>query len=251
MSQSATLCDAAGAGDVAAVATLLDARCNVNEIDDSGSTPLILAAEEGHVAVLQKLIDARANVNATNNRQDTALSVAVYAEDLEAAEVLVSCGLPHSYVVGLCRAAVNDHVDMIALLVGAKADVNCLHPTDLSPLHWASSKGSANAVKWLLEASAEVDCCGYRDHTPLTFACVHSGGGGEVIRALVDGGADINSQDERGCTALSLACRSGYHDAIQVLTAAGADVGLADYDDETPLDKALFDGPFFFASRGV
>lgn len=59
------LCDAAIAGDLRRINTLLAAHAEVNAAADDGATALMLAAQNGHLEVVQALLAARAAVNAT------------------------------------------------------------------------------------------------------------------------------------------------------------------------------------------
>ena len=52
----------------------------------------------------------------------------------------------------------------------------------------------------------------------------------DVIKLLVDSGADINAADNKGCTALMRAAYSGYPELVKFLLDSGADKSKTDYD---------------------
>jgi ankyrin repeat protein len=59
------------------------------------------------------------------------------------------------------------------------------------------------------------------------------------LRSLLDAGADIDSRDTDGRTALMLATLNGRLDAVQLLLAHGADRAIADTRGVTPLAAAI------------
>jgi hypothetical protein len=54
-----------------------------------------------------------------------------------------------------------------------------------------------------------------RNVTPLLAACVHQNW--DVVKALIDLGADVNKADQDGYTALMRACRSGQTSVVDLL----------------------------------
>ena len=62
----------------------------------------------------------------------------------------------------------------------------------------------------------------------------------DVIKRLVDEGADVNRQTQYGHeTPLELAARDNYTEAVQLLLDNGADINLKNNDNKTPLHVAL------------
>ena len=66
---------------------------------------------------------------------------------------------------------------------------------------------------------------------------IHAVGTGhiEVVSRLLKSGADVNARDERGRTALVLACRQGHTDIVRELVKHGSDVDVKDNSGWTPL----------------
>ena len=52
----------------------------------------------------------------------------------------------------------------------------------------------------------------------------------DIIKLLVEKGADINAQDGRGCTALMRAAYIGYPELVNFLLEHGADKSVKDYE---------------------
>jgi uncharacterized protein len=69
-----------------------------------------------------------------------------------------------------------------------------------------------------------------------------SEGNVETIRALLDGGQNVDARDEHGQTALMNAARVGHEQVIQVLVDAGADLNATAKYNLTALMLAIING---------
>jgi uncharacterized protein len=78
------------------------------------------------------------------------------------------------------------------------------------------------------------------DRTPLMFSS--QGGRVEVVRWLLDQGADIDESDRGGQTALCLACSAARPAVVKLLLERGADPAIADRLGWTPLMAASSQG---------
>jgi ankyrin repeat protein len=97
--------------------------------------------------------------------------------------------------------------------------------------------GLANLARCAIEAGVSPDVR-YPSQTPVLVRAAQQGDS-RVVRVLLDAGADCNTVDSRGCTALSCAALSGQLDCVQLLLAAGADPLTADHLGNTPLIVAV------------
>ena len=104
-------------------------------------------------------------------------------------------------------------------------------------IHDFAQKGELESVISLIEQNPELVNARDKDgRTPLHWACrgVHL----EVVRFLVDKGADVNAEDSNKVVPLhSLAVRNNT-EAIELLLAKGADVDAKDYGADTALHYA-------------
>src|SRR5262245_4218986 len=121
------------------------------------------------------------------------------------------------------EAAMSGNRDAVRALLKDGADVNTAQADGMTALHWAAQKGDVELAQVLLYASANVRATtrigGY---TPLLIASRN--GDAAMIRTLLEGGADANSQTTNGTTALMLASAAGKADAVNALLERGANV---------------------------
>ncbi len=121
-----------------------------------------------------------------------------------------------------------DDLPTVLSYIASGADPNAM-PLDGSttPLHNASRNGNVEMIKALIQAGADVNSTTNNPNS-LDFAPLHeaaSTGNVEAIRALVAAGADINyyPPDSLHATALRQAAFKGHRDAVAELLALGAD----------------------------
>jgi ankyrin repeat protein len=124
----------------------------------------------------------------------TALSDAVLAGRVEAAERLIGAGadVDHTDVTGetlLMAAVMNRDLPMARLVIAHGADVNARTRLG-TPLILAAATRSAAMANLLLEAGAAVDGTTEDGETPLARAASDPQGSLELIRVLLDAGAD-------------------------------------------------------------
>ena len=161
-------------------------------------------------------------------------------------------------------AAETGHVEVAMALLGAGADKNMqsdVLESGLTALMRASSNGHTEIVRLLLEADADkdlrlADLQAQRDTAAARFPVFRNlgppamtaltlasqGGHVEIVRLLLEAGADKNLQDGNGRTALILASEWDHVEIVCLLLEAGADVNLQNGNGWTALMKASFGG---------
>lgn len=91
-----------------------------------------------------------------------------------------------------------------------------------TPLMCAAREGQKNIVKLLIDNGADPnikDCIGA---TALHFAL--DSGDFAIVALLVNAGVDVNTRDITGGSPLSIAAARGYYEIVQLLLSNGADV---------------------------
>ena len=104
-----------------------------------------------------------------------------------------------------------------------------------TPLHYAAVSGLDDIVRYLVDQHGQVvDAPGFSSNeTPLSSAS--RSGHLEVVRVLLQYGADASAQDKRKSTPLHRASERGHLNVARVLIEHGAEAGVQDVDKSTPL----------------
>lgn len=93
-------------------------------------------------------------------------------------------------------------------------------------LMYASQWGFIDIVKILIDKGADINIRGLYGNTALTFAT--QSGFVEIVKILIDNGAELNIKDDGGYTALMYASMDGYIDIAIILIEKGADINIKD-----------------------
>ena len=187
---------AAGKGDLAAVERLIRDGASVAARDGRGRTALLAATHGNHVAVARALIAAGADVNAKDDIQDSPF---LYAGAEGRTEIL-----------------------KMTLPTADLKSTNRYGGTALIP---AAHHGHPEAVRILLGTAIDKDHVNNLGWTALLEAVILGNGGPahtEIVRMLIEAGANPDIADREGVTPLAHAKRRGFAGMIRILEARGA-----------------------------
>jgi uncharacterized protein len=189
------LVTAAAAGDTAEVRRLLAAGADPDTRDARGRTAVTAAAAGEHAETTRALIDAGADVDLQDDDRSNALLV---------------CG--ETGDVAVLREVLRARPDLTR--------TNRFGGTALIP---ASDRGHVEVVRELLRTRIDADHVNRLGWTALLEAVILGDGGSahqEIVRLLVDAGADTSIADRDGVTPLEHAQQRGYDEMVRTLTAA-------------------------------
>ena len=175
------------------------------QIADDKLTPLMRAAETGNVDDVRKLLKAGANVNEALGRLGiTALTFAAARGHLEVAKLLLDAGADPNAAGGVAHVgfftvlnhAMNPHnknrLEIIDTLIAAGARLNPPNSWPTSPLDTAVSANDIAMVKELLKRGSDVNWENQIGSTALVTAILVSERNVEIVRLLLEAGADPN-----------------------------------------------------------
>lgn len=232
---------AIGSGSESVVDTLILAGADPNIVDNNGNTPLICAADLGHTSMIKTLLAAGADASHCAHDGRSALHAAAKSGEEEMVSALLNKGVD----INVCdengetplvsavktgkNSAANSPVAAKALkaakaLLAAGAVVKTRGNDGCSALDWAATNGHADIVKAFLRYGAKANGCDVVDgRTALHRAAASTADTEDAIKALIDGGADINAYNEKGYTPLTDATRRFDCKSMLALLRNGAD----------------------------
>ena len=157
---------------------------------------LIAAAWENDLAEARRLIDEGADVNAKDDSVQSA------------------------YLISTSEG----YLELLQLTLEHGADVSSLDSFNGTGLIRAADRGHVDIVRELLETEIDVDHVNNLGWTALLEAIILGDGGPrhtEVVRLLVDAGADVNLADGNGVSPLKHAADREHVEMVEILEAAG------------------------------
>ncbi|MEV8468099.1 ankyrin repeat domain-containing protein [Fluviibacterium sp. DFM31] len=209
---------AAARGAREIVASLLDHGAVLDHANLGGTTPLLAAVQASRRRMVTDLIAAGANVNVANREGITPVMAAAFEGDSR----------------------------MLGALLEAGGDPDVQDRHGKGALVYAAGRAFPAIVGQLLAAGADADQVWGFDLTALMWAAGHANDapaadGIEVARQLLDAGALLYRQDDRGRTALMIAAERGHLMMVDYLLQAGANPGLQDKTGARAADLAAND----------
>ncbi|XP_061522256.1 protein phosphatase 1 regulatory subunit 16A isoform X2 [Phycodurus eques] len=199
-----TLLDAAARNDLDEVRELLNSGVSPDLVNEDGLTALHQCCIDDFVGVVQCLLDAGACINACDSELWTPLHAAA------------TCG----------------HTGLVQLLIQAGADLTAINADGDMPHDLCEDEATLELLEMVMAeqgiTQVRIDeCRGAKEAAMLAD-----------IRALVQNGADLNSQDDNGTTLLHIASANGYLSVAELLLEHKAQVEVKDCDGWTPLHAA-------------
>ncbi len=222
------------ATDLEKVRLLVEHGADVNIASKAGRTALLIAAGSNPSAeIVRYLIAHGADVKATDATHGTTLFAATLGNDTESIRILIAAGVDvnapgDAGVTPLMNTAAN--VEAVKMLLAKGAKVNAISadtfgevkngPIALgrfTALQRATTGGSAESVRALLDAGADINTPDIRGMTPLMLAIGTDHPNQAVVDLLLARGADPNIKSVAGETALDWARKSGRRPTLDAL----------------------------------
>jgi ankyrin repeat protein len=141
----------------------------------------------------------------------------------------------------LSAAAYMGSAPIVQLFIDKGADPKATDNTQKSAIVYAAGRGFFPVVRLLLDHGVDVNTKYGNDLTALMWASGYSAEAGvkdvdQTMTLLIEKGARLDDQDNRGRTALMIAAELGHAGAVDLLLAHGADKSLKDKQGKTAGD---------------
>ena len=254
-----------------------------------GHTPLLFAIKEGNLKIVEFLLQNGAEVDRIVER-DNPLHYATKKGNLELIKLLFSHGADVNKTLGdekltpLGRAAEYGHLEVVKYLVAEGADVNKAKQGGFTPLLRAAYQDHLEVVEFLLKNGANINediIYENRDivKDPLIIA-VYKGeldkvehlcknyanshiyikdnlrravkiGRVEMVKCLLDNGAEVDKANNIRYTLLHLAAQKGHPDIVRLLFDYGADSTVFIDKEKTNLFRTIYVASFDTYSDNV
>jgi len=144
--------------------------------------------------------------------------------------------------ISIHRAAWEGNIKAIGQHLAAGKDVNA--KDDLygdTPLLWATGFGHKEVIKMLIDKGANVNSKAEGGWTPLHYAT--GGNDQEIVKLLIAKGADLNSKNAKDqITPLHWAAWRGHKEVAELLIIKGAAINTKNKSGGTPLHNAAWKG---------
>jgi len=191
----------------------------------------LIAAEQGQLETLKKCLDNGVDINVTNRQGRTAIINASLNKHYECVSFLINAGADIDKQDQTCfnpflLSCLNNDLTLLRLVLPANPNLDLLTRFGGVGITPASEKGHVEIVRELIEKTEiNVNHTNFVGWTPLLEAIVLNDGGEkqqQIVKLLLDNGANPHMTDKYGKKPLELAKEKGYSEIVALLIAAGA-----------------------------
>jgi ankyrin repeat protein len=196
---------------------------------------LFEAIQKGNADQVSRLLDGDPALLGARRSGVSPLLTAVYYRQPAIVRILLERGTTLDVFEA---SAVGDVGRLRELLAEDPARVNAFAADGFTPLGLASFFGHPEAARLLLAQGADPSLA---SHNAQRVAPLHSavaGGNIEIVRELLERGADVHARQDLGFTALHGAAVEGGEETIRLLLDHGADPDAKNAAGKTPADLA-------------
>lgn len=160
--------------DVSEVRSLIKAGVTPNTLDPRGTPMLILAVRDKSFKVTDLLLaNPATDVNLTNKSGENALMLAAFDGELALVKNLVLQKKAAVNKLGwapIHYAATNGHLEITQFLMANGAQINALSPSETTPLMMSIGSGNDQLIKYLLDNGADLRMRNHEGYTAIDVA---------------------------------------------------------------------------------
>ncbi|XP_048391672.1 ankyrin repeat and SOCS box protein 3 isoform X3 [Stegostoma tigrinum] len=207
------------------------------------------AVKNGNVELLKTLIQKGYSLDIADNRGWCPIHEAATHKSLRCLKLLIHAASSAQCIdlktfegeTALHLAAKCGHLKIVQILLKAGANLNAITNENVTPLFLATEKGDIAVIKTLLKHGARIN----GPHSACLWSVLHQAAYQEhleILKLLLEKGADKQARDDYGITPLFLAAQYGKQESLRVLLQYGSDVNCQAFDKATPLFIAAQEG---------
>lgn len=209
------------------------------------------AAQRGLLEVCYILVQAGARIDAQDKEMRTPLLEAIINNHLEVSRYLVQSGACVYHVeddgyTGLHHAAKLGNLEIVNMLLETgQVDVNAQDNGGWTPIIWAAEHKHVEVIRSLLNRGADVTINDKELNVCLHWAAY--AGNVDIAELVLNSGCSLSSVNVHGDTPLHIAAREGFTDCVMLFLSRGADIDIMNREGETPLTLARPETPVWVA----
>ncbi|XP_070841233.1 histone-lysine N-methyltransferase EHMT2 isoform X4 [Chaetodon trifascialis] len=209
------------------------------------------AAQRGLLEVCYMLVQAGAQVDAKDKDLRTPLLEAIINNHIEVARYLIQNGAcvyhtEEDGYTGLHHAAKLGNQEIVSMLLETgQVDVNAQDSGGWTPVIWAAEHKHVDVIKALLNRGADVTINDKELNVCLHWAAY--AGNVDIAELVLNSGCSLASVNMHGDTPLHIAAREGYLECVTLFLSRGADIDIMNREGDTPLTLARADTPVWVA----
>lgn len=230
-------------GNLSIINSILE-NVDINILNSKNETPLIKAIKEQNLANAKFLIEKGARINFENQKIPNPLITAIIANNYECVEILIESGADlnfSNYDKSPLAVAINrNNYEIAKLLYNKGAKINYYDSKGNTPLHVAIKEKNYFLVDIFTQEREYVNIYNKNSNTPLNFA-LSNNSEIEIIKLLVNRGADVNLKNEYGVSPLHKAILLGSPEIVELLVDKGANVNDEKWYGFFPLHDAVME----------
>nr|XP_046272928.1 histone-lysine N-methyltransferase EHMT2 isoform X2 [Scatophagus argus] len=215
------------------------------------------AAQRGLLEICYMLVQAGAKVEAQDKELRTPLLEAIINNHIEVAHYLIQNGacvyhIEEDGYTGLHHAAKLGNLEIVNMLLETgQVDVNAQVKESKNdsggwtPIIWAAEHKHVEVIKALLNRGADVTINDKELNVCLHWAAY--AGSVDIAELVLNSGCSLSSLNMHGDTPLHIAAREGYLECVTLFLSRGADIDIMNREGDTPLTLARPDTPVWVA----
>lgn len=232
-----------------------DLKVDINKKDKKGQNALIHAALSSNLNAVTYLLSQSSLCISSDNEGRSALCIAASGTLSTIVEALLECKKGQELAISkdnygrtaIHYSAMHGREHALSMLKTYGCDINGQDDEGLTAVMYAVRGGHHRTVSALLKRAASLDICDNQYRSALHHCFLKPIPDPKCTKLLVKFGVDINQKDQKGVTALMLACQSCANSDISLikfLLECGADPILQDVEGKDAFDYCAFDAEY-------